>query len=101
MPLLLLCYCSLNALDLARISQSDGRAQDEYSILNSRHSIGIHGYMLVYSVASKQSFEMVKIIRDKVLNHLVCQPTLHTAWYSTDCSMSKGRRLGSNRGSRQ
>ena len=30
--------------------------------------------MLVYSVASKQSFEMVKIIRDKVLNHLVRRP---------------------------
>lgn len=45
--------------------------QDEYSILNSRHSIGIHGYMLVYSVASKQSFEMIKIIRGKILNHLV------------------------------
>jgi len=28
--------------------------------------------MLVYSVASKQSFEMVRIIRDKILNHLVC-----------------------------
>lgn len=53
------------------ISPLTFRAQDEYSILNSRHSIGIHGYMLVYSVASKQSFEMVKIIRDKVLNHLV------------------------------
>jgi len=26
--------------------------------------------MLVYSVASQQSFEMVKIIRDKVLTHL-------------------------------
>jgi len=48
----------------------DTAGQDEYSILNSRHSIGIHGYMLVYSVASRQSFEMVKIIRDKVLNHL-------------------------------
>lgn len=48
----------------------DTAGQDEYSILNSRHSIGIHGYMLVYSVASKQSFEMVKIIRGKILNHL-------------------------------
>ncbi|KAI5803227.1 small GTPase superfamily [Geopyxis carbonaria] len=48
----------------------DTAGQDEYSILNSRHSIGIHGYMLVYSVASKQSFDMVEIIRDKVLNHL-------------------------------
>ncbi|RPA73029.1 hypothetical protein BJ508DRAFT_57989 [Ascobolus immersus RN42] len=48
----------------------DTAGQDEYSILNSRHSIGIHGYMVVYSVSSKSSFEMVKIIRDKILNHL-------------------------------
>ncbi|KAI7524840.1 GTP-binding protein, partial [Hortaea werneckii] len=43
---------------------------DEYTILNSKHFIGIHGYMIVYSVASKQSFEMCRIIRDKILNHL-------------------------------
>lgn len=43
--------------------------KDEYSILNSKHSVGIHGYVLVYSVASKSSFEMVKIIRDKILDH--------------------------------
>lgn len=27
--------------------------------------------MLVYSIASRQSFEQVKILRDKILNHLV------------------------------
>ncbi|KAI9741855.1 MAG: GTP-binding protein [Cirrosporium novae-zelandiae] len=48
----------------------DTAGQDEYSILNSKHFIGIHGYMLVYSVASKQSFDMVQVIRDKILNHL-------------------------------
>ncbi|KAI9826844.1 MAG: GTP-binding protein [Thelocarpon impressellum] len=48
----------------------DTAGQDEYSILNSKHFIGIHGYVLVYSVASKQSFEMVRIIREKILNHL-------------------------------
>ncbi|KAG0648431.1 GTP-binding Rheb [Hyphodiscus hymeniophilus] len=48
----------------------DTAGQDEYSILNSKHFIGIHGYMLVYSVASTQSFEMVQVIRDKILNHL-------------------------------
>ncbi|KAF2668982.1 rheb small monomeric GTPase RhbA [Microthyrium microscopicum] len=48
----------------------DTAGQDEYSILQSKHFIGIHGYMLVYSVGSKQSFEMVKVIRDKILNHL-------------------------------
>ncbi|KAK4251133.1 small GTPase superfamily [Corynascus novoguineensis] len=48
----------------------DTAGQDEYSILNSKHFIGIHGYMLVYSVSSLQSFEMVQVIRDKILNHL-------------------------------
>lgn len=48
----------------------DTAGQDEYSILNSKHFIGIHGYMIVYSVGSRQSFEMVNIIRDKILNHL-------------------------------
>ncbi|KAI4247078.1 MAG: hypothetical protein L6R40_001743 [Gallowayella cf. fulva] len=48
----------------------DTAGQDEYTILNSKHFIGIHGYMLVYSVASKQSLEMVKVLRDKILNHL-------------------------------
>lgn len=27
--------------------------------------------MIVYSVASRQSFDMVSVIRDKILNHLV------------------------------
>jgi len=56
-----------------RKSYADIQApQDEYTILNSKHFIGIHGYMIVYSVGSKQSFEMVRIIRDKILNHMVC-----------------------------
>ncbi|KAJ5641577.1 hypothetical protein N7520_005124 [Penicillium odoratum] len=48
----------------------DTAGQDEYSILNSKHFIGIHGYIIAYSVTSRQSFEMVKTIRDKILNHL-------------------------------
>jgi len=48
----------------------DTAGQDEYSMLNSKHFIGIHGYMLVYSVGSRQSFDMVTVIRDKILNHL-------------------------------
>lgn len=56
------------------VEMIDTAGQDEYSILNSKHFIGIHGYMIVYSVGSKQSFEMVRIIRDKILNHLVRFP---------------------------
>lgn len=42
--------------------------QDEYTILNSKHAIGIHGYVLVYSVNSRKSFEMVQIVYDKIIN---------------------------------
>jgi Ras family protein len=46
----------------------DTAGQDEFSILSSKHAIGIHGYVLVYSIASKQSFEMCAILRDKILD---------------------------------
>ncbi|KAJ9662976.1 GTP-binding protein [Coniosporium apollinis] len=48
----------------------DTAGQDEYSILNSKHFIGVHGYLIVYSVASKQSYEMVEHIQKKILNEL-------------------------------
>lgn len=66
------------------VEMIDTAGQDEYSILNSKHFIGIHGYMIVYSVGSKQSFEMVRIIRDKILNHLVGSPVLHAFLHSQD-----------------
>lgn len=56
--------------------EADGSKQDEYSILNSKHFIGIHGYMLVYSVGSMATFDMIQVIRDKILNHLVRHHTL-------------------------
>ncbi|KAL2884732.1 GTP-binding protein rhb1 [Ceratocystis lukuohia] len=48
----------------------DTAGLDEYSILNSKHFIGTHGYLMVYSVASLTSFEMIQVIRDKILNQL-------------------------------
>lgn len=47
----------------------DTAGQDEFSIFPSRYSVGIDGYVLVYSVASRTSFEMVKVIREKLLNN--------------------------------
>ncbi|KAI9069248.1 hypothetical protein FKP32DRAFT_1560144 [Trametes sanguinea] len=46
----------------------DTAGQDEYSILNSKHAIGIHGYVLVYSVTNRKSFDMVRIVYDKIVN---------------------------------
>jgi Ras homolog enriched in brain len=44
--------------------------QDEYSIFQRQYAVGMHGYALVYAVTSKTSFEMTKIINDKILNAL-------------------------------
>ncbi|KAF8639448.1 hypothetical protein AX16_010303 [Volvariella volvacea WC 439] len=46
----------------------DTAGQDEYSILNAKHAIGIHGFILVYSVASRKSFNMVQIVYDNIIN---------------------------------
>lgn len=48
----------------------DTAGQDEFSIMNEKHLIGIHGYLLVYSVTSRQSFELMDVIRDKILNSI-------------------------------
>ncbi|CEP11609.1 hypothetical protein [Parasitella parasitica] len=46
----------------------DTAGQDEYSILSSHHASSMDGYVLVYSISSRSSFDMVKIIRDKILD---------------------------------
>ncbi|ODV97336.1 hypothetical protein PACTADRAFT_15811 [Pachysolen tannophilus NRRL Y-2460] len=46
----------------------DTAGQDEFSIMNQKHLIGIHGYILVYSIASKNSFDMLQVIRDKIID---------------------------------
>ncbi|OSC98977.1 hypothetical protein PYCCODRAFT_1519073 [Trametes coccinea BRFM310] len=54
--------------DIIDTAGQNRAAQDEYSILNSKHAIGIHGYVLVYSVTNRKSFDMVRIVYDKIVN---------------------------------
>lgn len=46
----------------------DTAGQDEYSILPTQYSVDVHGYVLVYSITSPKSFEIIKIIYEKVLD---------------------------------
>lgn len=46
----------------------DTAGHDEFSIVNASHTIGTHGYIFVYSVASRNSLEMVKILYDRILD---------------------------------
>ncbi|CAG9816454.1 unnamed protein product [Phaedon cochleariae] len=46
----------------------DTAGQDEYSIFPSQYSIDVHGYVLVYSITSAKSFDVVKSIYEKLLD---------------------------------
>ncbi|XP_071541504.1 GTP-binding protein Rheb homolog [Panulirus ornatus] len=46
----------------------DTAGQDEYSIFPAQYSMDIHGYVLVYSITSEKSFEVAKVIYDKILD---------------------------------
>ncbi|XP_025997250.1 GTP-binding protein Rheb homolog isoform X1 [Solenopsis invicta] len=46
----------------------DTAGQDEYSIFPTQYSMDIHGYVLVYSITSAKSFEIVQIIYEKLLD---------------------------------
>ncbi|KAG7910867.1 hypothetical protein KL906_001247 [Ogataea polymorpha] len=48
----------------------DTAGQDEFSTLHNKLLIGVHGYMLVYSINSRQSFDMLAVVRDKILDGL-------------------------------
>lgn len=42
--------------------------QDEYTLFPSKYANGVHGYLLVYSINSRQSFEMITTIYDKIVD---------------------------------
>ncbi|KAJ1991915.1 GTP-binding protein [Dimargaris cristalligena] len=46
----------------------DTAGQDEFTILSPKYAVGVQGYILAYSVDSRTSFEMTKIVRDKILS---------------------------------
>uniref|UniRef100_A0A8H7XLG7 GTP-binding protein rhb1 n=1 Tax=Psilocybe cubensis TaxID=181762 RepID=A0A8H7XLG7_PSICU len=46
----------------------DTAGQDEYSPINAQYAIGIHGYVLVYSITSRNSFNMIQIVYDKIVD---------------------------------
>ncbi|XP_015790973.1 GTP-binding protein Rheb [Tetranychus urticae] len=46
----------------------DTAGQDEYSIFPPAYAIDNHGYCLVYSINSLKSFEVIRVIYDKLLD---------------------------------
>jgi Ras family protein len=46
----------------------DSAGQDEHSVWHEQQAIGVDGWLLVYSVANRKSFDVVKVINDKILD---------------------------------
>lgn len=42
--------------------------QDEYTLFPSKYAVGVHGYLLVYSITNRQSFDMITTVHDKILD---------------------------------
>ena len=43
-------------------------SKDEHSNFQPQYAIGIHGYILVYAVTNRFSFNLIKTLNDKILN---------------------------------
>ncbi|KAJ1920527.1 hypothetical protein H4219_001226 [Mycoemilia scoparia] len=46
----------------------DTAGQDEFSQLNSRYTVGVQAFIVVYSVNSRESYEMAITIHDKLVD---------------------------------
>lgn len=57
----------VNATDY-EVKLVDTAGQDMYSIFPAQYSMDFHGYVLVYSITSTESFEVVQIIYEKLLD---------------------------------
>jgi len=46
----------------------DTAGQDEFSIMPPNYSLDIHGYVLVYSIDSKKSFDVCQTLQEKLVD---------------------------------
>ncbi|CAK9785437.1 ras-domain-containing protein [Cutaneotrichosporon oleaginosum] len=46
----------------------DTAGQDEFSLFPPKYAVGVHGYILVYSITSRQSFDMITSLHEKILD---------------------------------
>nr|ALS05035.1 GTP-binding protein Rheb-like isoform X1 [Centropages dorsispinatus] len=75
----------------------DTAGQDEYSIFPTQYSVDIDGYILVYSIDSEQSFEVVQVIYDKLID-LVGNPNVPLVLVGNKNDLHNDRRVTQDSG---
>ncbi len=75
----------------------DTSAQDEYSTLSRQACIGVHGYVLVYSITSRISYENIKIVKER-LTSILCGSSIPMMLVATKCDWDEYREVSAAEG---
>lgn len=70
----------------------DTAGQDEYSIFPTQYSVDIDGYILVYSIDSEKSFEVVQVIYEKLVD-LIGNPAVPLVLVGNKSDLHMERRI--------
>ncbi|KAG7381065.1 hypothetical protein PHYPSEUDO_006499 [Phytophthora pseudosyringae] len=73
----------------------DTAGMDEYANFSQAASVGVHGYVLVYSIGLRTSFEKLKLINEKLVNMLGSKPP-RVLVGSIEVTVEEGQALASN-----
>jgi len=71
----------------------DTAGMDEFSRLSRNASLGVHGYALVFSVASRQSFEMIDQVNGALLNWLGDLPDVPRVLVGSKMDLMESRQV--------
>jgi len=77
----------------------DTAGQDEYSIFPTQYSVDIDGYVLVYSIDSEKSFEVVQIIYEKLVD-MIGNPSVPIVLVGNKCDLHMDRKVTEEDGRR-
>jgi Ras family protein len=71
---------------------------DEYSRLSRNASVGVHGYVMCFSINSRQSFEKIRQINESLLNMLGDAPDVPRILVGSMSDLEAKREVSSNEG---
>ena len=77
----------------------DTAGQDEYSSISHQASIGIHGYILCFSITSRHSLNNIKLIHERLLN-LIGTEVVPCVLVGSKCDLDHQREVSEEEGRR-
>lgn len=78
----------------------DTAGQDEYSILPQSYFMNIDGYILVYSVNSQKSFDVIQFVYDKLLDMKGNIGSIPVVLVGNKCDLAMEREVSTDAGKR-